>query len=392
MVNVYPYGRYVCHEAPNKGDVRRFDNGLARWSGTSFSCPLVAGLIAARMSVDQQGAKQARDAVLAEARQGSDPVHGKFKYLPRSKYLPSYPIADRERKTRRNRRRIGVTIASCGSRRRTGSPVRAAGRPRAARRRVVPRGRGRQGRAGRRQRGGQDHPAEDHHRRADAERRRGDPLRRARCDAPDGRQRPRRRPERRRPPAVGLAGAGPGGGRRGRPVRAGADGDRRRGDPDALRHGARRLRRRRRLRARGRLGRLHRQGPGRALRPREVPLAQDAVGRRAEAAGAGVPARRSRRGAAARRARQLPRRARQDLAGGADPRVRQDHPLHQPRPRAARTTPRPGSSPSSSGPPATWSGPTRAASRRTTRRARTGSSAWRSCAAAGTRSTPSSGR
>ena len=91
MVNVYPYGRYVCHEAPNKGDVRRFDNGLARWSGTSFSCPLVAGLIAARMSVDKQGAKKARDAVLADARQGSDPVHGKFKYLPRNKYLPSYP-------------------------------------------------------------------------------------------------------------------------------------------------------------------------------------------------------------------------------------------------------------------------------------------------------------
>jgi hypothetical protein len=91
MVNVYPYGRYVCHEAPNKGDVRRFDNGLARWSGTSFACPLVAGLIAARMSVDKQGAKAARDAVVAEAKLGSDPVHGKYKYLPRNKYLPSYP-------------------------------------------------------------------------------------------------------------------------------------------------------------------------------------------------------------------------------------------------------------------------------------------------------------
>jgi subtilisin family serine protease len=91
MVNVYPYGRYVCQEAPNKGDVRRFDNGLARWSGTSYSCPLVAGLIAARMSFDKLGAKAARNAVLADARQGSDPVHGKFRYLPRSAYLPSYP-------------------------------------------------------------------------------------------------------------------------------------------------------------------------------------------------------------------------------------------------------------------------------------------------------------
>jgi hypothetical protein len=43
------------------------------------------------MSVDKHGAKAARDAVLAEAKQGSDPVHGKFKYLPRHKYLPSYP-------------------------------------------------------------------------------------------------------------------------------------------------------------------------------------------------------------------------------------------------------------------------------------------------------------
>jgi subtilisin family serine protease len=91
MINVFPYGRYVCHEAPNKGDVRKFDNGLARWSGTSFASPLVAGLIAARMSVDKQGARAAKRAVLAYALTGSDPVHGKFKYLPRSSYLPSYP-------------------------------------------------------------------------------------------------------------------------------------------------------------------------------------------------------------------------------------------------------------------------------------------------------------
>ena len=56
------------------------------------------------------------------------------------------------------------------------------------------------------------------------------------------------------------------------------------------------------------------------------------------------------------------------------------------------TTPRPGSSPSSSAPRATWCGPTPAASRRTTRRARTGSPASRRCAAAGTRSTRRSRR
>ena len=59
---------------------------------------------------------------------------------------------------------------------------------------------------------------------------------------------------------------------------------------------------------------------------------RDPVRRRAEAAGAGVPAPRPRRGAAPRRARQLPRRAGQDLAGGADQRVPEDDPLHQPRP------------------------------------------------------------
>ena len=42
--------------------------------------------------------------------------------------------------------------------------------------------------------------------------------------------------------------------------------------------------------------------------------------------------RRPRRGAAARRAGQLPRRAGQDLARAADQRVGQDDPLHQPRP------------------------------------------------------------
>jgi subtilisin family serine protease len=70
LVNAFPRGEYKCHEAPNKRDVRNFDNDYARWSGTSFSTPLVTGAIAAAMRPDGAGAPtmtalQAKNAVLA---------------------------------------------------------------------------------------------------------------------------------------------------------------------------------------------------------------------------------------------------------------------------------------------------------------------------------------
>jgi hypothetical protein len=66
VVNAFPNGTYVCHECPDRGDQRIFDNWLARWSGTSFSAPLVTGLIAAAMSRQQgqRSARAARDEVL----------------------------------------------------------------------------------------------------------------------------------------------------------------------------------------------------------------------------------------------------------------------------------------------------------------------------------------
>ena len=50
IVNAFPNGDYLCRETPDKGDVRRFQNWRARWSGTSFSAPLVTGLIARALS------------------------------------------------------------------------------------------------------------------------------------------------------------------------------------------------------------------------------------------------------------------------------------------------------------------------------------------------------
>lgn len=67
LVNAYPKGTFYCHQPPNKGDKREF-SGLAKWSGTSFSTPLVSGLIAARMSQHGVSARIAADELLAEAR------------------------------------------------------------------------------------------------------------------------------------------------------------------------------------------------------------------------------------------------------------------------------------------------------------------------------------
>lgn len=61
-VNAFPKGKYVCKEAPNKGDERFFGRGLARWSGTSFATPLFAGILAARF--DPAGGRTVRDVAL----------------------------------------------------------------------------------------------------------------------------------------------------------------------------------------------------------------------------------------------------------------------------------------------------------------------------------------
>jgi subtilisin family serine protease len=81
LVNAFATGEYTYHEPP-KRPARQIFDGRARWSGTSFAAPLVAGLIAAQMSADGVSAADATQAVLAQARAQAIPGTGPV-LLPR---------------------------------------------------------------------------------------------------------------------------------------------------------------------------------------------------------------------------------------------------------------------------------------------------------------------
>lgn len=81
LVNAYATGVYTYQEPPKRPAKQSF-RGMARWDGTSFATPLVAGLIAAEMAQSGAEAPDAKNTVLEQARQHEVKGVGPVLYPP----------------------------------------------------------------------------------------------------------------------------------------------------------------------------------------------------------------------------------------------------------------------------------------------------------------------
>ena len=77
LINAFGSGTYTYQIPPIPPETRQaMFSGLAQWSGTSFSAPIVTGLIAARMARCGESAREAAAALLAKARAQAIPGVG----------------------------------------------------------------------------------------------------------------------------------------------------------------------------------------------------------------------------------------------------------------------------------------------------------------------------
>jgi subtilisin family serine protease len=81
MVNAFARGVYTYQEPPKQPAKQTFD-GMAKWEGTSFSAPLVAGLIAEEMARNKTSAQAAAKAVLHRAKAQAMPGVGPALFPP----------------------------------------------------------------------------------------------------------------------------------------------------------------------------------------------------------------------------------------------------------------------------------------------------------------------
>ena len=81
MVNAFAFGEYTYQEPP-KAPAKQNFHGIARWAGTSFSAPLVAGLIAHEMVQSSVSAAAAAQAVLYQAKAHAIPGVGPALFPP----------------------------------------------------------------------------------------------------------------------------------------------------------------------------------------------------------------------------------------------------------------------------------------------------------------------